>query len=875
MILIAMMSLAAMNANASTVERGTYFIQHVENGRYLDAYTHQDHDYKVVTRTSLSSSSQQWLIRPITGLENTYTLQQVENSRHLDAYPANVNDSRVVTRTAHNNNNSQQWILTAVPNERDVYTIQQVETSRYLDSHLDAISDFQVVTRTAQNNASQKWKLSIAIVDEPLLQAIGYIVENKNGGSLIVDTGTESMIRAGMKMTTGYWSSQELRSLREENRWIFTRTGLIRNALDSNLCLAVSAISEFTNATDVEVANCNGTVGQQWRYTAEGYLKNRLSSSSCLGITGAAGNPGHYPEVYLKHNCYVEDTWTIDKKAAIPAIKAIGHIKSGIADNKCLDSGWSTDNRSNVHLWDCADVNQQDWYFTYKGEIRSSRKSSMCLDVNYGSATNGTNVQLYQCNGTQAQKWIYNEGKIRTALNASHCLSLADGLSDNGTNAHIWECTDNKEPYQQWSLKQLPWAPITHGTSFDSCLTDSGGTASNGDSISISSCNNEINQSWMLTASGELRNAEAANRCLSYGKAFENNSWNSASSQECNGSLAQKWELTPSNQLKNLAEINQCLTSDLVLSTCNNSTSQKWYSRGFLNVNIQKIDGNLALVLARGDIGHAIINPQGILSTLAAMGADDFFLNEVHNRLSPEQLAVLPQDFSIAESINGNLGSMTVAGEVKLTGPGAAAEFTAEPGTIEAEAGVNLLTGEYGVLTAKADGPSAAAVITNNGESLQMNTGVSLIGAGATAGNEDASHAGISVSAGIGAEFGTKFGDGDQYGVTFGIKAITINLYVSGADAKTAYHETANWTTGAANDTADWSVGAVNDTGTWFEGAGSDILDWTTVAANDTAAWFEGAADDTVDWFETAGSDVINEVADIFTEIGDFFSGLF
>ena len=74
--------------------------------------------------------------------------------------------------------------------------------------------------------------------------------------------------------------------------------------------------------------------------------------------------------------------------------------------------------------------------------------SGKYIDVSGGIVSNGTNVQLYEYNGTAAQQWrVIHGGKssdgknyyyIQSKLNSDYYLDISGGNSGNGTNVQFW-----------------------------------------------------------------------------------------------------------------------------------------------------------------------------------------------------------------------------------------------------------------------------------------------------------------------------------------------------------------------------------------------------------------------------------------------------
>ncbi|WP_406454168.1 ricin-type beta-trefoil lectin domain protein [Streptomyces sp. NBC_01622] len=118
--------------------------------------------------------------------------------------------------------------------------------------------------------------------------------------------------------------------------------------------------------------------------------------------------------------------------------------------SKCLDvAGGSTTNGTAVQLYDCNGSTAQQWTVGTDGTVRSLGK---CLDVTSASTADGAKVQLYDCNGTAAQQWSYNSSTgdvVNTAANK--CLDVTGNTSTNGTRAQIWTCTGAAN--QKWHLQ--------------------------------------------------------------------------------------------------------------------------------------------------------------------------------------------------------------------------------------------------------------------------------------------------------------------------------------------------------------------------------------------------------------------------------------
>ena len=116
-------------------------------------------------------------------------------------------------------------------------------------------------------------------------------------------------------------------------------------------------------------------------------------------------------------------------------------------------------------------------------------QSGRCLDVPGATQTNGTRVQLYDCNGQANQTWTLNASRQLTVY-GSRCLDAAG--SANGAAVQIYSC--NGQANQQWNVNAN--GTIT-GVQSGRCL-DVWGTG-NGQQVQLHDCNNQANQRFSLS----------------------------------------------------------------------------------------------------------------------------------------------------------------------------------------------------------------------------------------------------------------------------------------------------------------------------------------------------------------------------------------
>ncbi|HEX5402367.1 MAG TPA: ricin-type beta-trefoil lectin domain protein [Pseudonocardiaceae bacterium] len=120
---------------------------------------------------------------------------------------------------------------------------------------------------------------------------------------------------------------------------------------------------------------------------------------------------------------------------------------TGLA-GKCVDvAGASTVNGTKVDLFTCNGTNAQNWTVATNGTLQALGK---CMDVTAAGTVNGTKVQLFDCNGTGAQVWQHTASNQLVNPESGRCLDATGPSSADGTPLQIWDCTGGTN--QSWIL---------------------------------------------------------------------------------------------------------------------------------------------------------------------------------------------------------------------------------------------------------------------------------------------------------------------------------------------------------------------------------------------------------------------------------------
>ena len=113
-----------------------------------------------------------------------------------------------------------------------------------------------------------------------------------------------------------------------------------------------------------------------------------------------------------------------------------------------------------------------------------------CLDVASADSANGTAVQLYDCNGTDAQKWTATNGSLQAL---GKCLDVSEWGTTNGSQLQIWDCNPG-QVNQQWEAYNGGYRNPVSGR----CMDDPNSSTANGARIQLWDCNGTNAQKWSL-----------------------------------------------------------------------------------------------------------------------------------------------------------------------------------------------------------------------------------------------------------------------------------------------------------------------------------------------------------------------------------------
>lgn len=269
--------------------------------------------------------------------------------------------------------------------------------------------------------------------------------------------------------------------------------------------------------------------------TGSGALWNK-STARCLDNDGAKTTVGNKIQLY---DCFMSNAqkWTfkrIDGKAySLLQVQGMCIHVTGPADN------------ADVRLADCDPGSDNQQWKWKEDKYIANASNDRCLVPAFGGVTNGTNIVVSNCNGTNAQTWdmMDQEDALPPTGTIKHssgrCLDNSQSRTVQGNMFQLWDC--NGTAAQKYTLKPvtaLRFNLIVQGWCVESFIPNATNTTGEAKVI-LGACDSRDTQKWDKGSNGSLVNKGSA-RCLvpSLGGT---SSGTTIIVANCNGSDSQKW----------------------------------------------------------------------------------------------------------------------------------------------------------------------------------------------------------------------------------------------------------------------------------------------------------------------------------------------
>lgn len=447
----------------SAISSGTYIIQSsLENGKVIDVEAGSSSEgANVQLWTYNSTNAQKWEVEvdESTGLA---IIRNVGSGKLLDVSGGKTGSGTNVWQYSSNGSNAQRWRIVSSGNGT-VKVVSALDSGYVLDVSgasswdgsnvqvwADNGSDAQsfvflnvnpVVSSSGQADLEDGYyRITTAINMTSSLDVKDWSQSNGTGIQIWSSTSKENQIFKITKQKSGFY--------RIENAW----SGKSLDLTDGTF-IPGTKVQQWTSS--------QGNANQEWSISSKtggSFTIQNVATGLMLDVAGGNIANGTQIQGYTANGTQSQ-RWLIASSSAPGETAAnlateykdvladgIYVVESNLSANLVLDvAGASSENGANIQLYNVNLTNAQRWIVSHddNGFITfTSVASGKALDVTSGSRSWGANVQQYTPNETQAQKWVVvpqTDGgyAIISALSPDLALDIAGGTAASGANVQV------------------------------------------------------------------------------------------------------------------------------------------------------------------------------------------------------------------------------------------------------------------------------------------------------------------------------------------------------------------------------------------------------------------------------------------------------
>lgn len=366
-----------------------------------------------------------------------------------------------------------------------------------------------------------------------------------------------------------------------------------------------------SDSTTIQLYSGNGSKAQQFKFSKQSdgsYVITNVNSDKALDVRGAAAGNNSVVQQYAINGTNAQRWFIRDSGAGYYLQSALG--------NWVLDlSGGSTSNGTAIRLY-APNGTQAQRFVVSSSEvsvpvnaavnIKSAGKSNLVFDVPGASTANSARIQLYAANGTNAQKFRFQQignGTYNIVnVNSGKVLDVYGASASNG--AVLQQYDSNGTVAQQWTVRNYGDGKISlMSVNANKAIDVPGANYSSNVALQLYSPNDTAAQQWIIEKSKTMRdrlNEQAAKHrqdlpdgTYSFGSKLKTNmkmDVYGASRSDCanvqlwtgNGTNAQRWRVShDDNGYVTLTSANSDKALDVYgASTANGANAQQYASNG-------------------------------------------------------------------------------------------------------------------------------------------------------------------------------------------------------------------------------------------------------------------------------------------------------
>ena len=479
---------AAQQFKVSHDSQGYVTFTNVKSGRVLDLNGAVVKDAGNIQQyTSNGTRAQKWIVKQD---GNGYVVMSAINPNYiLDLSGGSVRNGSNVQIYSAKGSNSQRWNITK-------YVSKEQRINNLAAQNKNAISDGVYEIRSAKNNnytldvnsASSRNGANIQLYLRNGTQAQAFRVSHDSQGFVtFTNVNSGKVIDLDGAITkNGRNIHQYASNGTRAQKWIVQKSGLgyaIVSAIDTSFALDIRNGTVYSGS-NIQLYKSNNTAAQQWNFSkyvterercdsyaiqnkdrmADGvyYIKNQ-NVGFALDVADGSLYGGANVQLYSFNRTNAQK-WKVthDSKGYV--------LFQNVGSGMYLTAGGSG-RSANVYQQKQSNGYNQKWIVMFDNNqnlrIVSALNSTMVLDVKDGKIRRCSNIQLYDSNNSNAQKWVFEY--INT--NATGGLMQIMGTSQTTVAQMVRYYKANASGYDTFKAK--------YNGKYDGCLAKGGASTIN------------------------------------------------------------------------------------------------------------------------------------------------------------------------------------------------------------------------------------------------------------------------------------------------------------------------------------------------------------------------------------------------------------
>ena len=408
--------------------QGYVTFTNAKSGRVLDVSGGKAGNNKNIQQyDSNGTRAQKWIVKPD---GNGYNIiSAIDSSYVIDLSGAKVVNRRNIQLYTYHATDAQRWQFTK-------YVSKEEKLNNLASSNRNALADGTYEISSALNSnyvldisGASRWNnanLQLYSKNGTNAQAFevthdsnGYVTfTNANSGKVIDVSGGKVANNRNIQQ----YSSNGTRA----QKWIVQKSSsgyTIISAMDPNYVLDLSG-GRVVNNRNVQLYQSNGSAAQQWNFNkhvtdreicdsfashnkdkiADGtyYIKNK-NVNFALDVSGASLYAGANVQLYSLNRTNAQK-WKVTHDS-------MGYVSFQNVGSGMYLTANGSGNNANVNQQKATNGYNQKWVVMFDNNqnlrIVSALSSNRVLDVSGGRIANNRNIQIYDSNNSNAQKWVF------------------------------------------------------------------------------------------------------------------------------------------------------------------------------------------------------------------------------------------------------------------------------------------------------------------------------------------------------------------------------------------------------------------------------------------------------------------------------------